>query len=294
MVVLLTGANGFFGNFLKLALAEQGLTSLGLSDCDYNVDLSNAVPEFSEPFKKIVHAAGLAHIIPKSKQSEQRFFDVNVTGTLHLLKGLDKLPQLPENFIFISTIAVYGVDTGENIDETAPLNGSSPYAQSKAEAEAEVERWGKKNNVRVLILRLPLIVGANPPGNLGAMIRSIKRGYYFRIGDGNARRSMVLAEDVASLILKCNTCSGIYNLTDGIHPTIRELDEAIALKLGAKIKALPQPIVQLATRAGDIIPLIPINSVKLEKLTSTLTFSDVKARKELGWNPRGVIDQLEI
>lgn len=294
MAVLLTGANGFFGNFLKLALPEQGLRSLGLSDCYYNVDLSSAVPEFNEPFNKVVHAAGLAHIIPKSKQSVQRFFDVNVTGTSNLLKGLEKLPQLPEIFVFISTIAVYGVDSGENIDENVPLKGNSPYAQSKAEAEAEVEWWGKKNNVRVLILRLPLIVGANPPGNLGAMIRSIKRGYYFRIGDGNARRSMVLAEDVASLILKCNTCSGIYNLTDGIHPTIRELDEAIALKLGAKIKALPQPIVQLATRAGDIIPLIPINSVKLEKLTSTLTFSDVKARKELGWNPRGVIDQLEI
>jgi nucleoside-diphosphate-sugar epimerase len=294
MAVLLTGANGFLGNYLKLSLAEHGLKLLGLSDCDYNVDLSNVIPEFSEPFEKIVHAAGLAHIIPKSKQSKQRFFDVNVNGTSNLLKGLEKLPKLPEIFIFISTIAVYGVDSGENIDETAALKAISTYAQSKAEAEAEVERWCNRNNVRLLILRLPLIVGTNPPGNLGAMIRSIKKGYYFRIGEGKARRSIVLAEDVASHISKCNTCSGIYNLTDGVHPTIRELDEAIAFKCGKRIKVLPHSLVKLAARAGDIIPLIPINSMKLEKLTSTLTFSDVKARRELGWNPMGVVDHIEI
>jgi GlcNAc-P-P-Und epimerase len=294
MRVLLTGANGFLGNYLKQALIDQGLNTLGLSDCDYDVDLSGSVPEFNEPFKKVVHVAGLAHIIPKSKQSDQRFFDVNVTGTSNLLKGLEKLPRLPEIFIFISTIAVYGAESGENIDETAPLKGTSPYARSKTEAEAEVEKWGKKNNVRVLILRLPLIAGANPPGNLGALISSIKKGYYFRIGDGNARRSMVLAEDVAGLISGCSTCSGIYNLTDGIHPSIRELDEAIALKCGKRIKVLPQSIVRFVARAGDIMPFIPMNTLKLGKLTSTLTFSDEKARRELDWNPRSVLENLEI
>ena len=82
MAVLLTGANGFFGNYLQRALADQGLTTLGLSGCDYNVDLSVAVPEFRKPFNKVVHAAGMAHIVPKSKETEQRFFDVNVTGTI--------------------------------------------------------------------------------------------------------------------------------------------------------------------------------------------------------------------
>lgn len=294
MTVLLTGANGFFGSYLQRALADQDLTTLGLSGCDYNVDLSCAEPEFKVSFTKVVHAAGLAHIIPKSKPIERRLFDVNVTGTSNLLKGLEKLSQLPDSFIFISTVAVYGIEKGEGIDETTPLTGNSPYALSKAKAETEVENWGARNNVRVLILRLPLIVGNNPPGNLGAMIKSIKNGYYFRIGNGGARRSMVLAEDVARLIASYKGPSGIYNLTDGCHPSIKELDEAMAYKLNRRIKHIPASLVKFAARVGDLFPFLPINSTKVEKLTSSLTFSDEKARREIGWQSRPVIDNLEI
>ncbi len=155
MAVLLTGANGFLGGYIKSALQGQDLTTLGLKGCDYNVDLSVKVPELRKPFNKVIHAAGMAHLVPRSSGEQQRFFDVNVTGTINLLKGLDNLPTLPEIYIYISTVAVYGLDVGQDIDESAPLNGNTPYARSKAEAEAEVERWGARNNVRVLILRLP-------------------------------------------------------------------------------------------------------------------------------------------
>lgn len=294
MTILLTGANGFFGHYLQRALADQSLTTLGLSGCDYNVDLSCAVPKFRVSFTKVVHAAGLAHIIPGSKLTEQRFFDVNVTGTSNLLKGLEKLYRLPELLIFISSVAVYGVESGEGIDEAAPLAGNSPYALSKAKAETEVETWGARNNVRVLILRLPLIVGLNPPGNLGAMIKSIKKGYYFRIGDGNARRSMVLAEDVAGFIASCKAHSGTYNLTDGCHPSIKELDKAMAYKLNRRIKHIPASLVKFAARIGALLPFLPINSTKFEKLTSSLTFSDDKARREIGWVSRSVVSNMEI
>ncbi len=294
MAVLLTGASGFFGNYLKRALADQDLTTLGLSGCDYNVDLSCSMPEFRNSFTKVVHSAGLAHLSLKSKPTEQRFFDVNVTGTSNLLKGLEKLPRLPDFFIFISTVAIYGVEKGAGIDETVPLTGNSPYALSKAKAETDVENWGARNNVRILILRLPLIVGKNPPGSLGAMIKSIKKGYYFRIGDGSARRSMVLAEDVAGFIASFKGPSGTFNLTDGCHPTIKELDEAIASRLNRRVKKIPASLVKLAARTGDFLPFLPINSIKFKKLTLSLTFSDAKARREIGWQSRPVVDNLVI
>ena len=37
-----------------------------------------------------------------------------------------------------------------------------------------------------------------------------------------------------------------------------------------------------------------INSNRLSKLTSTLTFSNAKAKKELGWEPMSVIDNFRI
>jgi len=294
MSVLITGANGFLGKYLNSAFKKQKPITLGLSGCDYNTDLSSSIPDFTKSFIKVVHAAGLAHNIKKSEESARRFFGVNVTGTSNLVKALEHLPRLPEQFIFISTVAVYGIETGKEINESASLNGSSPYALSKIGAEEIVRAWGVMNNISTLILRLPLLAGSNPPGNLGAMIKAIKEGFYFRIGDGSARKSIVLASDVAEFIAGCRDCSGTYHLTDGQHPSLFELEQAIASRLKRHIKEIPAPLIKSVARLGDMIPLIPINSAKFEKLTSSLTFSDAKARREIGWKSRPVVKNLEL
>ena len=292
MSTLLTGANGFLGRNIIRAFDEKRPITLGLTGCDINIDLSLNVPEFKSSFEKVIHAAGLAHNLPSTDEAASRFFSVNATGTANLLKGLEKPRPLPRIIIFISTVAVYGLEEGENIDESAPLNGSTPYALSKIEAENLVSKWGRENGVSTLILRLPLIAGANPPGNLGAMIKAIRNGYYFRIGDGTARRSMVLAEDVAKLVAAYTGSSGTYNLTDGYNPEVRELDKAIASAVGRKIRVLPDSIVRTAALMGDLLPFLPINSLKYKKLTSSLTFSDAKARREIGWQSKSVIENL--
>ncbi len=105
---------------------------------------------------------------------------------------------------------------------------------------------------------------------------------------------MVLAEDVAAFAARCAGCSGIYNLTDGCHPKIRELDEAIASRLNKKVKKIPASLIKSSARAGDLLPFLPINSIKFEKLTSSLTFSDANARREIGWQSRAVVDNLEM
>lgn len=294
MVTLITGANGFLGRYIVDAFSNLSFKTLGLSGCDYNIDLSNEVPEFTETFSKVIHAAGLAHVNPGSKKIVQRFFKINQIGTANLLDALEKLPQLPQSFIFVSTVAVYGLDEGENLDESTPLRGNTPYALSKIKAEELIINWGTKHSVKTLILRLPLIVGTNPPGNLGSMIRAIKIGYYFGIGEGIARRSMVLAEDVAEFIASGTVCSGIYNLTDGQHPTVRAVENTIASKVNRKIGRIPEPIMMATAKAGDYLPFLPINTLKHKKLTSTLTFSDKKARCELNWNPKPVVSNLVI
>lgn len=38
----------------------------------------------------------------------------------------------------------------------------------------------------------------------------------------------------------------------------------------------------------------PINSYKLEKMTKSLTFSNEKARRELGWEPMDVLTHYKI
>jgi hypothetical protein len=139
-------------------------------------------------------------------------------------------------------------------------------------------------------LRLPLLVGKNPPGNLGTMIKAIKKGYYFNIGGGNSKKSMVLAEDVARFIPVIAPVGGTYNLTDGEHPSFSALSFAIANK---KIINLPLFVVKIIGYLGDVIGAkAPINSTKVKKMTSDLTFDDSKAR-EMGWKPQPVLEYLK-
>jgi nucleoside-diphosphate-sugar epimerase len=186
-------------------------------------------------------------------------------------------------------VAVYGIETGEGISEEHPLKGSTPYALSKIRAEEAVTAWGRQHGVNTTILRLPLVVGRNAPGNLGAMVRHIRRGTYFRIGDGSARRSMVLATDVADILPVLVGRSGIYNLTDRVHPSIAEMDSHLAGHLGKRIKVMPEGLARSLARIGDLVPKSPFNTYRLKKLQESLIFSDDKAVAELGWSPRPVL-----
>ncbi|MFN3589090.1 MAG: NAD-dependent epimerase/dehydratase family protein [Spirosomataceae bacterium] len=295
--VLLTGTNGFLGkNIKKIIEKEATVISLGRSACEIICDLSVDTPNISR-VDLIIHCAGKAHVVPKSRVEQELFYSINVQGTQNLLKSIKLGEVKPRAFIFISSVAVYGKTSAEFITEEEELLATDPYGSSKLQAEKLVLDWGKKNYVKIGILRLPLLVGDNPPGNLGDMIKGIKSGRYFRIGDGGARKSMVLAEDVAKIIPKLAEVGGIYNLTDGNHPSFRELDVAIQKKYGITkpIRSIPISLVKVLAWFGDVLELLVhkpmlINTNKLKKITSSLTFSDEKARRELGWNPTSVIE----
>jgi nucleoside-diphosphate-sugar epimerase len=296
MKILLTGSNGFIGSTIKDYLCTSHiLKTLGRNyKCDYKFNLLNHIPPFVEKFDVVIHGAGKAHSTRQSLSEIDSFYKVNYYGTVNLLKALENSPPL--SFIFISTVAVYGLPQGVNISEGAPLLATDPYGKSKILAENAILKWCGKNDVKCTILRLPLVVGKDAPGNLRAMINGIKAGYYFTINRGNARKSMVLVDDVAKILLKVSSVGGIYNLTDGYHPSFYELGNLIARQSG-KSKVLNMPLVfaNIAAKMGDFaFSFTPLNTEKLIKITSTLTFDDSKARVALGWNPTPVLEGFKI
>lgn len=293
-MILVTGASGFLGRVLEGHFEKRNVISLGRKSLDLLCNLSIEVPNLPA-VNFVIHAAGKAHSIPKTETEKHEFFNVNVRGTQNLLKGLEQAPALPKSFIFISSVSVYGAESGTDINESHPLNATDPYGQSKIQAEKIVEDWCTKNNVICGILRLPLLVGANPPGNLGAMIKGIKKGYYFNIAGGKARKSMVMADDVAAIIPKLTEVGGIYNLTDGIHPSFNELSKYISNQLNKNlILNMPVGFAKALAKIGDLVPMFPLNSKKLSKITSDLTFNDDKARSMLDWSPRSVLNSFKV
>lgn len=297
---LLTGDTGFLGKILSRTLRQKS----GANQSIYGLSeiFPSSKPDISRPFNFnrelsagiVIHCAGKAHIVPRTTEEAKAFFDVNYEGTKNLCNALSTLNILPKAFILISTVAVYGIDEGEHISEQHPLNGNTPYAQSKILAEDWVQSWGISNKVTTGILRLPLIAGAAPPGNLGAMIKGIRSGKYLSIGHAKARKSIVWAEDIAGIFPRLSETGGVYHLTDGYHPGFGELENRIAQALSQKQpRKIPEFVAGILGLAGDIIgSRFPINSDKVRKIMSTLTFDDSKARELLGWESSNVLDKI--
>lgn len=297
-MILYTGASGFLGgNIYPILSQKYEIDTLGLLLKDtYKVDFSKEIPILNKQYDIILHAAGKAHTVPKNTLESEEFFQINFEGTKNLVHGLEQFGKLPQSIIFISTVAVYGVESGTNINEDHARLGSSPYALSKIYAEDYLKDWCFKNNVTLGILRPSLIAGKNPHGNLGAMINGIKTGKYLRIGNGAARKSVLMAEDIAQIIPKLAEVGGIYNVCDNHHPSFAELEELIAKQLNKKPpKSIPFLAAKSMALVGDIFGnKFPINSGKLDKITQTLTFSNEKAKRELGWEPLDVLQNFKI
>ena len=287
MIILVTGSSGFFGKEVVRLLQGHSIYTLNRYEGNFQHDLSLSVTNFDVDFDIVIHAAGKAHVTPNSNSEIDSFFKINVHGVKNLLIGLEK--RIPKKFVFISSVAVYGLEGGVNITESESLAAKDPYGISKIQAEDLIVNWCRSRNVTCTILRLPLLVGQNPPGNLGNMIKAIKKKYYFNIDDGNAKKSMVLAEDVAKFIPIVSSIGGIYNLTDGYHPSFKELSNAIAKK---NTPNLNLSFAKILGKFGDFVgDIFPLNSEKVMKMTNDLTFDDSKAR-EIGWNPRLVLEFL--
>ena len=295
--LLFTGASGFLGsNVLPILKRNYNIITIGLGkDDDIKFNIANDDPPLNEKYDIVLHAVGKAHIIPKNIDEEKEFYSVNLNGTINLCKALEKV-GLPKSFIFISTVAVYGCEFGDNINEDYPLNGDTPYALSKIKAENYLIDWCEKNNILLSIIRPSLIAGPNPPGNLGDMINGIRKGFYLNIGGGKAKKSVLMVEDIANLIPLLSEKGGIYNVCDDYNPSFGELSKLISYHLGKSNPInIPYFIAKILALIGDVIGnKAPINSLRLKKITESLTFSNEKAKRELGWKPLNVLENFKI
>jgi nucleoside-diphosphate-sugar epimerase len=288
MEILITGANGFLGKYLVSTLEKNHEIYSFLRKDFEQLNISETF-KISKSYDLVIHAMGKAHQLPASEKENGDFYRVNVLSTINLLNALST--NRPKRFVYISSVSVYGKTSGDLISENFPISANDPYGLSKILAENIIKSWCCIYDIKYTILRLPLIVGDNPPGNLGALINSINRGLFFIFKKGLAKKSMVLASDIANHIIDASNAGGIYNLTDGYHPSFKELVNCISLCNNKRIpKNFPYLFAKILALFGDIFGgALPINSKILNKLTTNLTFDDSLAKNTFGWRPNKVI-----
>ena len=280
--ILLTGHTGFLGSVIYKELKKSFLVlTAGRDDsCDYNLDFSKweGTIELKHSIDAIVHVAGLAHNKAKSKEE---LIAVNTTSVEHLITLAVK--NKIETFVFVSSTAVYGQTFGVNIPEKSSLRGKSNFAMSKIEAEKVIESFKLESN---LILRLPLVIGPNPPGNLGRLINSISAGSHVYLSGNQAKKSVVFASDVANFIshwlLQEQRLSGTLNLCNQTAPAFNWIENAIAesqnhsFRLRIPIKFLWETVNWMKVKLNISVPIIG-------KMFYPLMFSDHFARENFGY-----------
>lgn len=294
--LLFTGGTGFLGRNVKPKLDQHyEVTTCGITPDDMiRANLAKEVPVLPHKFDIVLHACGKAHVVPKTEAEIQAFYDVNYTGTIHLCDALE-IVGVPKALIFISTISVYGDVAGSNSTEETPLRGDSPYADSKIKAEQYLTGWCDKHGVTLGILRPSLLAGIGAPGNLGAMVNGIKTGKYLSIAGGKAKKSILLAEDIANLVPLVSDKGGVYNVCDDYYPSFSELEASIAKQLGKrKPMSIPYWMAKCLALIGDVFNSFPIDSSRLNKIVTSDTWSNEKAKRELGWKPMDVLENYRI
>src|SRR5690606_35554866 len=115
--------------------------------------------DFSK-YDVILHVAGIAHR-KETKENKELYYRVNRDLTYEVAKKAKS--ERVSHFIFLSSLSVYGMETGIITRETVPQPKSN-YGKSKLEAEELIASLSDEQ-FNVAILRPPMIYGKNCPGN---------------------------------------------------------------------------------------------------------------------------------
>ena len=269
MKILISGAYGFVGTNLSQYLASKGHECIALDIVKGNVDAYAAFYTWDELGKidwadidAVVHLAGKAHDT-KNVTEPQVYFNVNVGLTQKLFTTCgDKV----KTFIYFSNIKA--------------VDGDTPYAQSKREAE----KW---LNGRAVVLEPAMIHGPGNKGNLNLLFAVVKRRIPWPLAAFENKRSFTSIGNVCAVVeelCKGNVSRGLYPLCDDEPVSTNRLIELIAESRGKKARLwrLPKGLMRFVAQMGDVCRL-PLNSERLRKLTEDSVVDNSKIKSALGW-----------
>jgi UDP-glucose 4-epimerase len=290
-VVLVTGASGFVGRHLVPALTGEGwrvrraVRTLSGSDDEVLIGSLGPATDWQAALagvEAVVHLAARVHH-PGEEDAGELYRAVNTEGTLQLARCAAAAGV--HRFVHVSTILV----NGSNTDGRAPFREDDipaprgAYGKSKAAAESGLRQLAETVDMRIAVIRPPLIYGAGALGNFRLLVEAIQRGIPLPFGAIRNRRAFLGVENLASFI--ANRLSGaenkfdIFLVADEMQISTPEFVRQIARAAGSTARLVPVPVTAL-----QVLLKMSRRSVARDSLIGSMEI-DVSKAAATGWRP---------
>jgi nucleoside-diphosphate-sugar epimerase len=278
--ILVTGINGFVGSYLYKELSNAGHIVIGLDiregrHVDHVCDLGDypALEQvlLSEKPDAVAHLAAIANV---DFQNPDKMYQINILGTINLLKAVSKVDIHPR-FLFISSSQVYGEVETENlpITESTPIAPVNHYGASKAACESAVRAFALSGGFSYVIVR-PFNhtgVGQAPAFVIPKIVEHFRsKAEVIELGNTWPLRDFLDVRDVVRayrLMLEGSDSGKAYNIARGKSYSVDQVVEMLSSITGHSIKV---EHVQKFMRDNEIPEVLGDYSL---------------INKDLGWKP---------
>jgi len=296
-VVLVTGASGFVGGHLLPVLTRDGwavrcaVRHAPSSDDDVVIGSIGAETDWSAALagvEAVVHLAARVHR-PYEENAAELYRSINIEGTLRLARCAAQAGV--RHFIFVSTVLVHGRrnDGRAPFSEKDVLTPRSLYGLSKAAAEAGLRKLAQECDMRITVVRPPLVYGSGAKGNFAALTKAVRLGLPLPFAAIHNHRAFLSVENLASFIARrlANPDGrfDIFLVADAEQVSTPDFIRRLAKAAGTRPRLFPMPTVLLSAlltvsgRQEAHDSLIGSLELDLSKVIAT------------GWRPEVTLDE---
>ncbi len=290
---LVTGATGFIGGRLTERLIEESnpvralvrhperagrLAARGIELIQGDVTDADSLHRAVANCQVIFHCAALMHGSPVSADEYRR---VNVGGVRNLLEAASVAAV--ERFIYVSSIAVYGIRPEKNTTEADPHHTCGiPYLDTKIEAEEIAFKFSRERMLPLTVIRPANVYGPCSGAWTIWLIEMIKAGKIILVDDGCGMANHVYIDNLVDgmlLVARHHKAIGeAFIISDGAHTNWKEFLGYYAGMLGCTLNSVP--------RTQAVEPPYNLSCEEADLWTQTGTFDISKAKAVLGYEPR--------
>lgn len=230
--VLITGANSYIGTSFERWMLEKHPEEFEIS----TIDMKNEKwkrNDFSQ-YDAVFHVAGIAHadVNRVSDEVRKKYYTVNTELAVKVAEIAKQ--QRVRQFIFMSSIIVYGGCEEKIITRETKPCPQNFYGDSKWQADKRIRELAD-DSFKVAVLRPPMIYGKGSKGNYPVLARMAGKIPIFPIVKN--QRSMLYIENLCEFIrfIIDDEADGVFFPQNAEYSNTSSLAKMIADARGHKI-----------------------------------------------------------